>query len=125
MEFKIDTKPSYTIITPVSERLSANLTDALRQKWEELTESGSENLAIDLQNCSDVEESAYEALVKMHEDWYSNGQSLVFTNLQPGLSKALKEQGLTDVVNIAPTMAEAADIISMEVLERDLFKEES
>jgi anti-anti-sigma regulatory factor len=125
MEFKIDTKPSYSIITPVYDSLNANLTDAIRQKWEELAESGSENLAVDLQNCTNAEESAYDALVKMHEEYYGNGQSLVFTNLQPQVMQALKQDGLTDVINIAPTMAEAADIISMEVLERDLFKEES
>jgi anti-anti-sigma factor len=125
MEFKIDTKPSFSIITPVYETLNANLTDAIRQKWEELSESGSENLVVDLQNCTNADESAYEALEKMHEEYYSNGQSLVFTNLQPSVIKALKQEGLPDVINIAPTMAEAADIISMEVLERDLFKEES
>lgn len=124
MEFKIDTKSSYTTITPQTTRLSANLTAELRQKCLELTESGSENFIIDLQPCTDADNASLHNLTNMHEECYTNNQSLVFTGIQPAVLAIMKEQETDSIINIAPTMQEAIDIISMEILERDLFDEE-
>ena len=41
MEFKIDTNSNYIQITPAGEALDAKLAEAIRQKWEELTQKGS------------------------------------------------------------------------------------
>jgi hypothetical protein len=60
----------------------------------------------------------------MHEDSYSNSRSLVFTGIQSEVMKAMKEEELDLSLNIAPKMIEAVDIISMEILERDLLGEE-
>jgi anti-anti-sigma regulatory factor len=124
MEFKIDTKSSYILITPVSNHLDANLTASLRQKCRELTETEKSNFIVDLHNCLDANKSSFTGLTELHEDCYSNDQSLVFTNIQPDVLQALKAEELDTAINIAPTMIEAIDIVSMEILERDLFGEE-
>jgi hypothetical protein len=59
----------------------------------------------------------------MHENCYNNSQSLVFTGVQANVLTQLQEKELDTVLNIAPKMIEAIDIISMEILERDLFDE--
>jgi anti-anti-sigma regulatory factor len=125
MEFKIDTKPSYTIITPVANVIDANLTGALAQKRQDLSESGGINLIVDLHNCLEAHPEGISALTDLHETSYSEGSSLVFTGLQDEVLDLMKQQGIDSLINIAPTMIEAADIISMEILERDLFNEES
>ncbi len=124
MEFKIDTKSSYILITPVSNHLDANLTALLRQKCRELTETEKSNFIVDLHNCLDGDKSSFISLTELHEDCYSNEQSLVFTNIRPEVLQSLKAEELDTAINIAPTMIEAADIVSMEILERDLFGEE-
>lgn len=124
MEFKIDTKNSYTEITPVTNHLNAILSDALCQKCKELTESGSLNYIIDLHNCLDADKTAFSGLVKLHEDCYNNEQSIVFTGLQENVTNSLKADGVDEIINITPTTIEAIDIVNMEILERDLFKEE-
>jgi anti-anti-sigma regulatory factor len=124
MEFKIDTNPNYTQITPVTNHLDANLTEALRQKCTELTESGSENFIIDLHNCLDTDKASFENLLALHEYCYENEHSLVFTNLQEEVLLAMKEDETDLLLNIAPKMIEAIDIVNMEILERDLFKED-
>jgi len=124
MQFKIDTKPTYFIIAPVSASLDANLTAALTKKCAELTESGSENFIIDLNECTDADIASFDELVALHQDCYSNDQSIVFTQLNDNLWTKVKEKELDLLINIAPTMQEAIDIVSMEILERDLFKEE-
>lgn len=125
MEFKIDTKPSYAVITPVSNTLDANLTAAIRQKWNELAENGQGNVIIDLNNCVETDETAADGLTGLHEEIYSANHSIVFTNPQPGIMAFFKSKELDLLINLAPTMNEAVDIVSMEMLERDLFNEES
>ncbi len=123
MEFKIDTKPTYLVITPVTNHIDANLAGALRQKCtEEIGEV--HNYIIDLHNCLDADKSSFDALIALHETCYENGRSLVFTGLQEDVMTAIKEEEADLVLNIAPKMVEAIDIISMEILERDLFNEE-
>ncbi len=125
MEFKIDTKPTYAVITPVSNELNAKMTEALRQKWRELQQSGSGNLIVDLHNFISVDESTLSTLEDLHEEIYGEQQSLVFTGLQEEVLEVFKATEAYERLNIAPTLIEAIDIVSMEILERDLFNEES
>jgi hypothetical protein len=60
----------------------------------------------------------------LHEEVYTAEQSIVFTQPHAEVMRSIKEKELDLVVNIAPTMKEAIDIVSMENLERDLFNEE-
>jgi anti-anti-sigma regulatory factor len=124
MEFKIDTKPSYTLITPVTNELNAKLTDALRQKWIELTNLGSKNFIVDLHNCLSADVNAFSELVHLHEECYNVSMSLVFTNVNENVLEIMKKNDLDFSINITPSLAEAVDIVSMEILERDLFNEE-
>jgi anti-anti-sigma regulatory factor len=124
MDFKLDTKPTYTVITPVVAVLDAALTDALRQKWDGFAEKGSRNFIVDFHHCLQADEDSLEALAELHEHVYSQQSSLVFTNIQPAVLDVLKEKEIDQVINVAPTMIEAIDIVSMEILERDLFSEE-
>ena len=124
MEFKIDTKGTFTIITPITDKINANLTGALQEKCIETRQSGSNNLIIDLQHCMEIDKTTVPQLIKLHEDSYSQEQSLVFTQVSEKVMATLKEDEADLLINIAPRMDEAIDIISMEILERDLFNEE-
>ncbi len=124
MEFKIDTKLSYTLLSPLAEAINANLTEAISQKCKELTNTGSNNFIIDLQHCLNAEQESLPKLADLHETCYNNSQSLVFIGIQENILKQIKEMELDYAINIVPTLIEAVDIISMEILERDLFNEE-
>ncbi|MCB0698781.1 MAG: STAS domain-containing protein [Chitinophagales bacterium] len=124
MEFKYDTKPTYIVITPAGTHIDANMTASLRQNLQKTTGEGNDNYIIDLQNCSSADNSSLAQFVHMHNECYENGRSLVFTAVQDAVLQALKEGDIADEINIAPTMQEAVDIISMEILERDLLSEE-
>jgi anti-anti-sigma regulatory factor len=124
MEFKIDTRPSYTLITPLSEMLNANLTGAIRQKWLEIGQSGSHNLIVDFKNCVRADATAYPAMLLLHQDFYAQGCSLVYTGTNQEIAQQIKSEDDETRVNIVPSIDEAVDIISMEILERDLFNEE-
>ena len=124
MEFKIDTKDTFTIIVPINDRLDANLTGELKHKCAELAQNGVNNYIINLEKCTATDSSAIDGLVELHEECYANERSLVFTELNKQGVAVLKEHEADLLINLAPTMKEAIDIISMEILERDLFREE-
>ena len=123
MEFKIDTKPNYTVITPDSGDLSVNLAEVIRQKVAELIEKGSHNFVVDLQNISSMDMAAGDLLHDMHHTVYNNTGSLVFSSPEDSVMQTLKQGQYHLSLNISPTLIEAIDIISMEVLERDLLGE--
>lgn len=123
MDFKIDTKPSYTVITPDKGGLSVNLAEGIRQKVEESTASGSHNFVIDLQNADSMDMAAGNVLLDLHNTVYNRGGSLVFTMPEECVVQTLKKGQYHLSLNITPTLIEAIDIISMEVLERDLLGE--
>lgn len=125
MEFKIDTRESYTRIGSSAEHLDANMAAALEEKAAQLADSGSQNYLVDLSSCQSAEEAGFEALANWHEAAYSDRQSLVFFGLAQEVLAIAREAQLDGAINIAPTEIEGIDIISMEILERDLFDEES
>ncbi len=124
MDFKIDTKDAFAVIIPDTSKLDANLAEELVNKCTETRLNGSNNLIVDLQHVQEVSEDALALFVQFHEESYSNEQSLVFTGINPTVSAALKAAETDLLLNVAPKMIEAVDIISMEILERDLFGEE-
>jgi len=124
MEFKIDTKKTYTHIIPVAEQIDANLTGAIRQKWNNTGQSGRLNLIVDLQGINQIGDNALEELRTLQEDFKKNRQSIVFMGLPEQHISHFRRTGEEVAINIVPSLAEAVDIVNMEILERDLFDEE-
>lgn len=124
MEFKFDTKTTYTVITPMADVLDMDLTVKLAEKVKLAGDDKPGNFIIDLQECKKADNKSFAEIADLHDWCYENQHSLVFTGIQPDILQMMQEEELTESLNIAPTMVEAADIISMEVLERDLMAEE-
>lgn len=123
MEFKFDTKTTYTIITPVADVLDVNLTENLEQKITSYNVEGANNFVVDLKNCSSADNKSFSKLAELHGWCYENARSLVFTGVCSAIMSDFQQYDMTESLNIAPTYEEAADIISMEILERDLMAE--
>ncbi len=124
MEVKIETRETFSIITPVVEVLSAILADNLRVRLGKEGQLGSQNLIIDLAEVGECDPEAVDKLVEWHEESYSNNNSLVFTQPAQSVLNTLHMEEKDLLLNLAPRMVEAIDIVSMEILERDLLGEE-
>jgi anti-anti-sigma regulatory factor len=109
---------------PAGGPINANLAGALLEKVEEVRQSGSKNFIIDLQGSREIDRLALHELIGLHEECYSQEESLVFTGITEPVMAVIKKEELDLMLNIAPSMREAIDIISMEILERDLLGEE-
>jgi|GEM_PF-572722 anti-anti-sigma regulatory factor len=125
MELKINTNPTYTLIKPISLPANVNMTEVVYQKWLELTTSDSRNLILDMQACQSADpQQLADQLFALHEIFYKNNNSFVIVNLPAEIYKVLKKLDEDMTLNITPTLAEAVDIIQMEMLERDLLNED-
>ncbi len=123
MNFKIDTREKFTIITPVSDFSSDNLT----AEFKELTNSHLQhktNLVINLKNVVNTNEQSIEELAALQQRFYEQNVSFVICEVQPDVTTVINKLELEDVMNITPTETEAWDIVQMEEVERELLGDE-
>lgn len=124
MQFKTESKAQYTLIQVQNGSLNGQLAAELADLCANLSAAGAANFIIDCGTCTEVTEDFVEAACALSAESYAHGRSLVFAQTPPALTALLKQQDAIDLLNCAPTFAEAVDIVSMEMLERDLYSEE-
>jgi anti-anti-sigma regulatory factor len=123
MNFKIDTREKFTIITPVSDFSSDNLT----AEFKELINSHLQhktNLVINLKNVVNTNEQSIEELAALQQGFYEQNVSFVICEVQPAVTALINKLELDDVMNITPTETEAWDMVQMEEVERELLGDE-
>jgi hypothetical protein len=124
MTFKIDAKEQFTVITPQSSLLNAQWAAELAEQCQNLVQNGSCNFIIDMSLCTSVQADFLKPLMVLSAQHYEDGRSFVMVQPPAEMLNILKEEDAIDSLNYAPTSIEAIDIVSMEILERDLFNGE-
>ena len=122
MEIIVAIKPGYTILTP-QEGLLDNQAQILIEKIKEQQETGGRNFIISMKNCTDIDSASAYALLELHHSIYEHTGSLVFCELTNVVLQKLKQEQLHLSLNLTPTFIEAADIVNMEMLERELYND--
>jgi len=122
MNFKIDTREKFTIITPESDFSSDNLTAEFKELVQ-LRMQHKTNLVINLKNVAKLDEQTVEQLAELQQQFYTENISFVICELQPEVRVLIEKMELDDVMNITPTETEAWDIVQMEEVERELLRE--
>jgi anti-anti-sigma factor len=125
MQFKIDTREKFHVITIKEPILAANMTAALRDLLIPYLQNEVKNVVLNLSGLQQLDDEAAEELVKLQQLYYENHASFVVCSLQPGVEKSLDESGLLEIINSTPTESEAWDIVQMEEIERELLGGES
>ena len=121
MNFKIDTKEKFTIITPLQSHLSANLTEEINQTAKDCLQTDIKNVVLNLKNVVSLDEAAATNLKAMQQSHYESNNSFVICEIQPAVAEKLALMQLLDTMNITPTESEAWDIVQMEEIERELM----
>ena len=125
MIFKIDTKEKFTVITPMSETLSDNLTAELIQTATNHLQKDIKNMVLNLGQVQSIDEDAATHLVKLEQTFYENNASFVICEIQPKVTEQLEKFELLELINITPTESEAGDIVQMEEMERELMEDDN
>ncbi|MEC5142503.1 STAS domain-containing protein [Chitinophaga sp. 212800010-3] len=120
MKFKIDTKEKIVVFCPDISRLDANLSEDFISTVTTLPGLSGRNLILDMALVQEIDEKGVEAILTVYRCMYDNKFSCAITGVNNTLTAALKAAG-DDQLNLAPTMAEAIDLVMMEELERELL----
>ena len=124
MKVKIDTRENFHAITILERDVAANMTAELDECLLPLLQNGVKSVVLILKDIQTIDNAAAEYLVKMQTAFYDNNASFVITGLQREVEDQLDKTGLLELMNTTPTESEAADVVSMEAIERELLDEE-
>jgi anti-anti-sigma regulatory factor len=123
MKVKLDTKEKFHVITILETSLTANMTEELEQTFKDCIQNDVKNVVINLAEVAAIDLDTAIKLCSMQQNSYENNHSLVLCCLQVGVEKWLDEQELLEIMNVTPTESEAMDIIQMEEMEREMFRD--
>lgn len=124
MQVKIDTKEKFHVITPIETALSATMADGMKNTLLQYLEKEVKNIVFDLTNITEMDEEAAGQLLHVQQEFYENSASFVSCCLQEPVEAFLAEKELLELLNAAPTQSEAADIVQMEEIERELLDDD-
>jgi anti-anti-sigma regulatory factor len=121
MQVKIDTREKFHAITIREAVLAANMTADLDNLLLPLLQNGVKNVVLILKDSKNIEDAAAERLMRIQEAFYDAGSSFVICDLTPEVESSLESSGRLEFMNVTPTESEAADIVHLEEIEREML----
>lgn len=121
MQVKIDTKEKYYVITIQESKLTANMTEQIQAGLLIYLKNPNKNIILDLKDINNIDDAAAETLINIQQTFYEQNASFVICSLQSSVQQRLDSTRLLEIMNEVPTRIEAADIIHMEEIERELL----
>ena len=121
MNYKIDTKEKFTVLSLLDSSLSSNLVPELNDLIKKLGMTSPKNLVVNLSAVKHWELAIMELFAQLQEAFYDNNTSFVLCCLSEDLQNALDLTEFGEVMNLTPTESEAWDIVQMEEIERELL----
>lgn len=124
MKVKIDTKELFHVIKPMEPALSATMTEEIKTFLIAYLNKNIKNIVLNLSEVSRLERPVAEQLLQIQQQFYEKNASFVTCCLHPDAEAFLSDCKLLELLNVTPTQAEAADMVYMEEIERDLMNNE-
>ena len=124
MQFKIDTKEKFHVITLPGPALTATMTEDLADCLLPYLQNDVKNLVLILKDIESIDNAAGEKLVYIQQKFYESNASFVICQLQKPVEEFLDQNELLEMLNVTPTESEAWDIVQMEEIERELMNGE-
>jgi anti-anti-sigma factor len=121
MNYKIDTKEKFTVLSLLDHSLSSNLVPELKELIQKLGANSPKNLVVNLSEVKHWELSIMALFAQRQELFYDNNTSFVLCCLSDDLQNALDLTEFGEIMNLTPTETEAWDIVQMEEIERELL----
>ncbi len=124
MKVKISTKEKFHTLEVIDEDLSANMTDELTEKFENILDDEIKNVVLDLRHVKTIDDNISSLLTGITERFKNKNASFVICEIQPEVKDVFKKNKALDSLNTTPTESEAWDIIQMDEIERELLGNE-
>ena len=121
IQYQIDTKEKFNVITILNKDLSSNLVPELADLTSKWGNTPQKNLIINLQNVEKWDDSVIEQITISQGLFYEKNISFVICALSDELLDNLDKTEYAELLNMTPTESEAWDIVQMEEIERELL----
>jgi anti-sigma B factor antagonist len=123
MNFTIEDKGRYTLVTSNVDKLDTTCAPELKSELVYLNKTNVRNVIIDLSATRYCDSSGLSALLVANRLCKSVNGTLVVCGLQEPVQKLVQISQLESVLSITPTPAEAVDLLYMEEIEKDVNKD--
>ena len=123
MNFTIEDKGRYTLVTSNVDKLDTSCAPELKSELVYLNKTNVRSIIIDLTATRYCDSSGLSALLVANRLCKSVNGSLVVCGLQEPVQKLVQISQLESVLSITPTPSEAVDLLYMEEIEKDVNKE--
>ena len=107
MEFSVDNKENYSIVTTKVDKLNAANAPSLKATLVSLNKNNVNNLVIDLSKTNYCDSSGLSAILTGNRLCKNASGSLVICGLQPNVNKMIEIAQLNRVLNIQDTLDQA------------------
>jgi len=121
IDFKIDTKEKFTVVSPTTTTISDNMAEELSVKCFSFLDTEIKNVVLNLSEVAAIDANVADAIATIQQKFYEQNTSFVICCVQPTVDAVFEELELSDFLNQTPTESEAWDIIQMEEIERELL----
>ena len=121
MNVKTDTKEKFSVIIPLEQDLSVNMTEELSQLLLTYLQKDIPHIVLNMEQVKSMDEKSGELLAATQQKFYENNCSFVICALQKDVEDSLDKQELLELMNVTPTESEAWDIVQMEEIEWELL----
>ena len=123
MNFSIEEKDKYTLVTSNVEKLDTTCAPELKSELVYLNKTGVKNMIIDLSKTRYCDSSGLSALLVANRLCKSVDGMFVLSGMQEPVLKLVQISQLESVLTIAPTLSEGVDLLYMQVIEKDINNE--
>lgn len=121
IQYQIDTKEKFNVITILNKDLSSNLVPELADLTSKWGNTPQKNLIINLKNVEKWDDTVIEQITLSQGQFYEKNISFVICAISDKLLDNLDKTEFAELLNMTPTESEAWDIVQMEEIERELL----
>ena len=119
MKVKIDTKEKMHVVTVEEQKITANMTEELKNILLDFLHNPINNVIVNFHEVNELDLKSADVLASIQQRFYEENHSMVFSNLNPAITEFLDKNEVLELLNTTPTESEAWDIVQMEEIERE------
>jgi len=120
MDVKISTNAKFHAISFRERELAANMTEDLRNFLLPFLQNEVKNLVLIMKDIQKIHSAAAKELLQIRNSFYENRASLVLCELQVPVKEIFDLDEQYEGLQITPTFSEAADMVYLEEIEREM-----
>ena len=115
MEFKIDKLDNFIIVNILKPKLDTTLAPSLKSELVLLNGNNEKNILLDLSKCTYCDSSGLSAILVANRLCKNVEGTFILSGLQPAVERLISVSQLDTVLNIAPTLDDAIEMMRKAV----------